>query len=83
MPKPKDHAGKDFAQRHGNTTKTGAVPRDFKPFRDRPVASSKVPCPECKQPAGERCVSASNGAIRTPHTSRRTMALRAEREATA
>ncbi len=80
MPKPKAHAGKDFSQRHGNTTKTGAVPREFKPFRDRMVRSTAVPCPTCGAAPGEQCVSINGKVSRTPHTPRRRMAIRAERE---
>lgn len=78
VPKPKDHAGKDFGTRHARFAKTGAIPRDFKPFRDRTVPTiSVVPCPDCKSAIGDHCVGLGGTTKRTPHPSRRRMAVRA------
>lgn len=58
-----------------------AVPKGFKPPRDRPVRSTIVACPDCGQGIDERCVSIVTGQPAGPHRVRRRLALRAERDA--
>lgn len=45
-------------------------------FRDRSIRSLDVPCPTCDQPADAQCVNAAGAPSRTPHGSRRRMAIR-------
>lgn len=56
----------------------GAAPKVDMLKRDRRVSVISVPCPSCKQPVGERCINAA-GQVSMQHSSRRRMALRAER----
>lgn len=77
MPRPKDHAGKDFESRHQRFAKTGAVPREFKGFRDRMVPTRSVPCPICKVGVDEFCIKADGSKAATCHVPRRRMAVRA------
>jgi hypothetical protein len=77
MPKPKDHAGKDFSQRLTNTTKIGGVPREYRPPRDVQVpVVSVVACPTCMAPIGERCIGVTSGKTMTAHPVRRRLAVR-------
>jgi hypothetical protein len=88
MPRPKDHAGKDFSQRLTNTTKTGAVPRGYQAPRDVHVpVINLVACPSCKAEIGERCQHLTKGTpTSSAHPIRRRMAVRlfnAQRASTA
>jgi hypothetical protein len=47
----------------------------FKPFKDRSVKVTLVPCPTCKAGVGQQCLSSSGKVVR--HDRRRVMALRA------
>jgi hypothetical protein len=69
---------------HSHTRKgsaTGAVPRNYKPPRDRAVPTKDaVDCPDCKATIGNRCVGADGIERDGCHRARRRMAVRAENE---
>jgi hypothetical protein len=58
--------------------KFGAVPKNYKPPRDRPVIHNTVICPIHGTPVGEHCMSSTG--TRMHCAPRRRMALRKERE---
>jgi hypothetical protein len=76
--------GKNHSTNRSNTRKgdsVGAVPRNFRPPRDRPVFSKGVvACPGCGAGIDDDCVSSVTGLPTSPHPLRRRMALRKERE---
>jgi hypothetical protein len=64
------------ATNQGMAANTFAPMDVFKPFRDRPVQTSKVDCPECESLIGSKCVSKNGKELNTAHRSRYRLALR-------